>query len=205
MRYFIFFLLVFICSGACAQSDAIRFNFEGNKEGWEIPDWALNQGDHVGRKALVSPDKSSSGENALEVTCDFPGDAWRAVIVDYETNGDLDLSGYKSISADIYLPKKAQGTLYQARIIVTAGPWYFLEMSRPVDLKQGEWTKVEAKLDVDETDQRRYWKYRKDEEGLLPNIDKVKRIAIRIEYNASPSMGGPPYKGPIYIDNVVIE
>ena len=38
------------------------------------------------------------------------------------------------------------------------------------------------------------------------SLDKIKKIAVRIEYNvAPPNVLGPKYKGPIYIDNVVIK
>ena len=90
----------------------------------------------------------------------------------------------------------------QARIILVAGPWWWIEQRNATLLKLGKWTKIEAKLDVTEANQRSYWK-RKSKEGMIvSHRDQVKKVIVRIEYNASEKHAGPKYNGPIYIDNI---
>ena len=139
----------------------------------------------------------------MEVMCEFPGKTWAAALIEVEK--DYDLTGYSSISADIYLPKKAPRGLMQARLILTVGDgWHFIEMKKPVFLERGKWTTVRARIQS-EKGEGTDWKEKRDRE-LYKFIDKVKKIAIRIEYDAAPPTRiGSKYKGPVYIDNVVIE
>ncbi len=119
---------------------------------------------------------------------------------------EMDLTGYKTISADVYLPRDACGDLYQARIIVVTGLWWFIEQRSPVHLKRGRWNKVEANINVSRESERLKWKCVMSKDwSLVDNLDKVQKIGIRVEYNANVSQAGPPYKGPIYIDNIVLE
>lgn len=191
-----------------SAEDKIRFDFEGSLEKWKIPDWAYYQNDHKAISVELSDKMASSGENSLEMMCEFPGNKWIAALVEYNTDNDttyLDLSGYKSISVDVYLPKKAPRDLIQARIILTVGDgWHFTEMRYAVPLERGKWTTIKAKLDTPE-DESSEWKGRK-EKKLIYHQDKVKKIAVRIEYDAAPPHRiGSKYHGPIYIDNLVIE
>ena len=186
--------------------EKIHFDFEGNPGGWGIPDWAFYQSDHVARSTEVSSEEFSTGENSLKVMCEFPGDVWRAVLV--ELGRDIDLSEYTTISAEVFLPKNAPRSLMQARLIITAGDgWHFIEMREAVPLKPGKWTKIEAKLEKEYVEgEPSDWKGRNPEKRLYNNIDKVKKIAVRVEYNAAPpTQTGKKYEGPIYIDNIVIE
>jgi len=183
--------------------EEIKFNFESGIEGWNIPYWAMEQSDHVGRSVDVSSEEAYKGKNSLAVMCDFPGDVWRAALVQVE--GDMDLTGCSEITCYIYLPKEARNDLMYARIIVTTGLWQFIEMRQPVYLRPGRWTKVTAKLNLPEDEEKAFWKIKRDEPGLLASMNNIKKIAVRIEYNANLSQSGPPYKGPVYIDGVVIK
>jgi len=205
MKVFIVILVMFVMvSFQCATAqERIVFDFEDGVEGWDIPDWATEQHDHVGTSLGTSDEEASSGANSLELVCDFPGDQWAFAVAEYAV--DMDLRGEESISVDIYLPKKARGDLYQARIILIVGPWWRMEQRWSVPLKRGEWTTITAKLDVTMENELSHWKRKTKEASLTKHLDNVRKIVVRIEYNASPSLGGPPYEGPIYIDNVVIE
>ncbi len=135
--------------------------------------------------------------------CEFPGDAWAAALIEHRE--DMDWSGYESISVDIYLPKKAPKAPLQARIVLTIGiGWHFTEMRYAVPLKRGRWTKIKAKLESEEPEESD-WKGRKEKQ-LFKHIKNIRKVAIRIEYDASPPYRvGHKYHGPIYIDNMVIK
>jgi hypothetical protein len=186
----------------CAEG-GVLFSFEGSVQGWSIPDWAYCQGDHKARSVEISSEKAKVGDDSLEVSCEFPGDVWAAALV--EINKDMDLSEYDTISADIYLPRKAPKGLIVARFILTVGiGWHFTEMRYSVPLAPGKWTTVSAKLESEEVEKSE-WKGRK-QKRLFHHIHNVRKVAIRIEYDASPPYRiGRKYEGPIYIDNVVIK
>lgn len=196
-------ILSFAAAEGAEKKEKIHFDFETSNQDWIIPDWAYSQSDHVAETVEISSKEASSGKNSLAVICDFPGDAWRAALV--ERNESMDLTGYKSISADIYIPKGAQRGLIKARFILTIGEgWLFTEMRQTVFLKPGRWVTVKANLESEETE-KSDWKGR-DEKRLFLHIDQIKKIAIRIEYDAAPPHRiGARYQGPIYIDNIVIE
>jgi hypothetical protein len=193
-------ILLLLSTVSFAEGSKMKFDFETDSmRGWKIPDWAYEQGDHVARSLEISPKMASKGKNSLEMMCEFPGDYWTAALIDYEN--DLDLTGYKTISADIFVPKEAQGDLYMARIILTVGDeWIIMEMKDPVPLIQGKWITVTANIDRNEG-----WRTVPRGMNLLDYVKKVKKVAVRVEYNANPWQGGPPYSGPVYIDNIVIE
>ncbi|MFH1664557.1 MAG: hypothetical protein ABIA77_00200 [Candidatus Omnitrophota bacterium] len=206
MRHLILILaaaaVIFTGSRAYCLTE-ILFDFEQDEEGWNIPDWAFEQGNYVGRTLEVSGDKTWKSKQALKLGCDFPGDIWTAALVEFER--DMDLSGYKSITAHVFLPGSAQGGLYQARIIVTAGPWWFIEMKEAVQLKPGKWVTIKADLNVDKQSEGIYWKIKNKDASLIDNIRNVRKIAVRIEHNVNPWKAGTAYKGPVYIDQIVIE
>ena len=179
------------------------FDFEDQElNGWEIPDWAVEQQDQVGYELALSDEKTfNKSAYSLELMCNYPGDAWASAAVEYDLN--IDFNGYKDISCEIFLPKKARADGFlEARIILVAGPWWWIEQRESTPLKRGKWTKLEAKLDVTAANQRSYWK-RKDKNGMLvAHRDQVKKVIIRIEYNANEKHAGPKYNGPIYIDDI---
>jgi len=203
VKIFAFVLLVTLASPAWAE---IAFDFVTTQHEWEVPDWALSQPDHICTRLEHSSDKASSGNFSLKLTCDFPGDEWTAALVQYENfDGSFDLSEYKTVSADVFLPEKARGGFYKAKIILTTGDWVFLEMSRAVPLNFGSWTTITAPLEVPEGTGRGFWKGVPRETTFAQNIKDIKRVAVRIEYNANPSLAGTPYEGPVYVDNVIIQ
>lgn len=210
MKFIFLMIAVIACVISLHQpfafaSGEICFDFEDGDEGWSIPDWALNQKDHKAISSEVSTDFAFSGTHSLKVMCDFPGTVWAAALVDKEFEKTVDLYGYHSISVDVYLPRNAPKDLILARIILTVGDgWLFTEMRFPVMLQNGKWTTVSAKLESYEVPDP-VWKG-KGEKRLFLNIRKVRKVAVRIEYDiAPPHRLGPKYKGPIYIDNMVIK
>ena len=195
--------LVFASSAFSYAAEEVRYDFEGSNEGWAIPDWAYYQSDHVAKEVKVSSEKFAKGKNSLAVVCEFPGDVWSAALVEHRE--DMDLSGSESISAEIYLPKNAPKGIIVARFILTIGiGWHFTELRYAVPLIPGRWTKLEAKLENEEVE-KSDWKGRK-EKRLFQHIQHIRKVAIRIEYDASPPYRvGRKYHGPVYIDNVVIK
>lgn len=189
-------------TAAGALTEDIRFTFDDRIGGWDVPDWAFEKKDYVAGEVLLTGETVKTGSGALEVVCDFPGNRWAAALVELER--DMDLSEYNSISADIFIPQGAPQGFFKARFIITAGiGWYFIEMREPVDLLPGQWVNLTAKIEKQE-ELVSAWKGR-GESRLFSNIHLVKKLAIRIEYNASPPQTiGASYHGPIYIDNVVI-
>jgi hypothetical protein len=169
----------------------VLFGFEENIPNWEIPDWCFEKPDYVGESIAISNKFAKEGKSSLELMADFPGAKWTAAYVEIQQYFDWTL--YKTISADIFLPKDAPFGL-QARIILTVGKdWVWTEMARLVKLMPGEWTIITASIVPGSTDWRRTEvndKFRAD----------VRKLGIRIESNMR-----PVYSGPIYIDNIRVE
>lgn len=186
-------------------AEEYRFDFEDGDEGWVIPDWELSQKDHKAESCEASTDFASSGKQSLKIMCDFSGSVWQAALVEKEFEPPIDLYGYHSVSVDVYLPRNAPKELMQARIILTVGDgWFFTEQRFAEPLKNGKWTTVSAWLESYEVPSPQ-WKGR-NEKRLFLNIRKVKKLAVRIEYDiAPPQRLGSKYYGPIYIDNMVIK
>ena len=184
--------------------EKIQFDFEKDEQTWFIPEWAVSQADCVGTMVTHSDEKSKGGEHSLEVQCEFPGNIWCQAVVEYE--GDIDLIGYNTISADIYLPKESNSGLLEARFFITAGDeWKFIESRHTMMLNYGKWTRVTASFTPESEEGTPNWRLHKRYGVLADYLGKVRRIGIRIEYNANPWQSGLPYKGSVYIDNVVIE
>ena len=217
MKIIVFFLVfaVLLCAGTgvFAQKDKIVYDFEQSNDGWKIPGWAYDQYNsrtYRGESAEVSDKMASSGTHSLELISDFPGVEWACSVVEKEI--DLDLTGYETISVDVYIPKGAP-RLLQAQIILTVGDARrFTEMRQPVGLNPGKWTTITARLESpiengaegEEPPLGGFMGRR--HKRLYRNIHKIRKIAVRIEYAAAPpNMIGPRYNRPIYIDNFVIE
>ena len=123
----------------------------------------------------------------MKIVSDFPGDTWTASLVEIQQY--LDLSPFRAISVDVYLPPEAPAGL-KAKLILTVGSnWKFVEMNRSVPLIPGEWTKISASIEPGSYD----WKRVVPDESFGQD---VRKIAIRVESNK------PKYSGPIYVDNV---
>lgn len=176
-------------TGFCQEK--VLFGFEENIPNWEIPDWSLEKTDYVGESIAISNKFAKEGKSSLELMVNFPGAKWTAAYVEIQQYFDWTL--YKTISADIFLPKEAPFGL-QARIILTVGEdWAWTEMARLVKLMPGEWTTITASIVPGSTDWRRTEvtdKFRAD----------VRKLGIRIESNMR-----PVYSGPVYIDNIRVE
>lgn len=180
------FLAMF--SAVAQAEDKVVFGFEKDAQGWEIPEWALEQEDHVAKTVEQSKDFSDEGAGSLKVMAGFPGKMWTAALV--ENFEYFDWTPYKEISCDIYIPKEAPAGL-KAKIILTVGEnWKFTEMARSVPLVPGQWVTVSANLLPGSED----WKKTVVDDNFRKDVRKV---AIRVESNKKPE-----YKGPFYIDNV---
>ncbi|MFQ5953140.1 MAG: hypothetical protein ACE5JK_07035 [Candidatus Omnitrophota bacterium] len=164
------------------------YDFEGGLGGWEVPMWATGKSDYVAKEVNVSSDVASKGEDSMKVEVDFPGGIWAAGLVEIQQY--LDMSRYRVVRVDIYLPEGAPIGL-KAKLILTVGSnWKFVEMSRSVPLIPGEWATITANIEPGSYD----WKRVVPDEKFA---EDVRKIAIRIESNRKPR-----YTGTIYIDNV---
>ncbi len=181
--------MVGLFSTVAAAEEKIISGFEkNNTEGWEIPEWALEQQDHVAKTIAASKDVAKSGQGSLKVQANFPGKIWAAALI--ENFEYFDWTPYKELACDIYLPKEAPTGL-KAKLIITVGEnWKFTEMSRSIPLTPGQWVTISANLLPGSED----WKKTVVDEEFRKD---VRKIAIRVESNRQ-----PVYSGPIYIDNV---
>ncbi|MBN1354361.1 MAG: hypothetical protein JW994_06810 [Candidatus Omnitrophica bacterium] len=170
--------------------EKVLFSFENRLEGWDIPEWALDKDDHVGRSVEVSSDVASEGKFSLKMDCDFPGGIWSAAVVEVEQF--LDLSPYREIAVDVYIPKNAPLGLRGKIILTVEDSWKFTEMTRSILLVPGEWITINANIEQGSYD----WKKIAPDEDFA---NDVRKVMVRVESNKS-----PVYKGPIYIDNIRI-
>ncbi len=201
----LFFALAFVfpaVGSASSHPEDIVFTFEESTEGWGIPDWSYDFDDYVAEDVVLSREITSLGSGSLEVICDFPGTKWAAALVELEK--DMDLTGYDYISAEVYIPRGAPGGFMKARLILTVGVgWHFIEMRRPVDLIPGRWNRIKAIVEKEDT-MVSPWRGQGGQ-NLRDHLDAVKKIAIRVEYDAAPPhVTGGRYRGSFFIDNVVI-
>lgn len=184
------FALVFVLAmSTFAQAEEkVIFGFEKDTQGWEIPEWALEQEDHVGKTIEVSTDVAKEGARSLKMMTVFPGKMWTAAIVeDFEY---FDWTSYKELAVDVYIPPEAPVGL-KAKIVLTVGEnWKFTEMARSVTLVPGEWVTIAANLQPGSED----WKRTVVDDNFRKD---VRKLAVRVESNKKPE-----YTGPIYIDNV---
>ncbi|MFH1846677.1 MAG: hypothetical protein ABH869_03890 [Candidatus Omnitrophota bacterium] len=168
--------------------ERIYYDFENNLGGWEIPMWASGKSDYMAKDVIVSQDVAIHGNSSMKISSDFLGGTWAAALVEIQQY--LDLSPYRVISADVYIPQDAPMGL-KAKIILTVGSnWKFVEMSRSVPLLPGEWVSITANIEPGSYDWKR----------IIPDeefAEDIRKIAVRIESNKKPA-----YTGPIYIDKV---
>lgn len=175
-------------STAPITEERTYYDFEGDLNGWEIPMWAIDKMDYVASDVTISEDFSSNGDSAVKIDASFPGGLWYAALIEIQQY--LDMSQYRVIRADVYVPEDAPEGL-KAKIILTVGEnWKFVEMSGSVPLMPGEWMTISANIEPGSYD----WKRVVPDEEFAQD---VRKIAIRIESNHKPK-----YTGPIYIDNI---
>lgn len=175
-------------STAPITEERVYYDFEKDPMGWEIPMWARGKSDYVAKSLSISKAVKLHGEGSLEIITAFPGDNWTAALVEIQQY--LNLSPYRVISVDLYVPKDAPIGL-KARFVLTVGEnWKFVEMSRSVPLDPGEWVTLTANIEPGSYD----WKRVVPDEEFAQD---VRKIAIRVESNRKPE-----YSGPVYIDNI---
>ncbi len=186
----VFVMAMLITSGSAFSADRILYSFEEDTEGWEIPDWAYEQQDsYVGEDVMISKDVSKKGKSSLKLLTNFHGGRWYGAIV--EVMKFFDWTPFSRISCDVYLPKDAPRGLKVTLILTVGENWKWTEMSRSIKLKPGEWTAISANLKPGSED----WKRTKPTDEFRADIRK---IAIRVDSSKV------VYKGPIYIDNIVL-
>jgi hypothetical protein len=169
--------------------EKVLYDFESDKDGWEIPLWAVDKEEYTQKASDISDDISSRGKKSLRVDSDFSPGKWVASIAEIQRY--FDLSEYDAIATDIYLPPDAPERGFRAKLIFTVGEdWKFVEMSRSVKLEPGKWNYILASLKSNSRD----WKWTKVDNTFK---EDVRKIALRIEYEGKQS-----YSGPIYIDNI---
>ena len=171
--------------------EKVMFNTHQQLSNWDIPKWSSNKNDHVPPIIAVDENSSNFGETSVKLDVKFSGDKWQAGII--ETEGRFDLTLYKTISFDVYLPKNApQGILARA-IIVTGENFSWLEMDKAVNVSPGRRTTIKARIKRGNNK----WVSKK---GTVKISDEIKadirKIAIRIESNSA------KYEGPVYIDRI---
>ncbi len=160
-------------SMAPITEERIYYNFENDLDGWEVPMWAHGKSDYVVKEDVtVSEDAALDGKKSMKVMVDFPGGTWTAALVEIQQY--LNISPYRVIRANIYLPKNAPHGL-KAKLILTVGDnWKFVEMSRSVPLIPGEWIMINATIEPGSYD----WKRIVPDEKFA---EDVRKIAVRIE------------------------
>ena len=175
-----------VCTLARAE-EKVFFSFENDTQGWEVPEWAMEQKDLVAKSVESSTEFAKDGKASLKVMAAFPGKAWAGALVeDFEY---FDWTPYKTVAVDIYLPKDAPEGL-KGKIILTVGEnWKFTEMARSIPLVPGEWTTVSANLLPGSED----WKKTVVDDSFRKDVRKV---AVRVEANKKPE-----YNGAFYVDN----
>lgn len=179
------------CEEKAVSAGKVIFGFEEKVPSWEIPDWCLEKEEYVGESLAVSTKFAKEGQSSLEIMANFPGAKWTGVYV--EVQQFFEWTPYKTLSADVYLPKDAPFGL-QARFILTVGQdWTWTEMTRLGKLVPGEWTTITADLSPGSTD----WRKITVTDEFRAEVNKV---GIRIESDKR-----PVYSGPIYIDNVKVQ
>ncbi|MCQ9207198.1 MAG: hypothetical protein NG740_04905 [Omnitrophica bacterium] len=185
----LFVFVTLVAQGNAFSDDRVLFGFEKDVEGWGIPDWAYEQDVYVGEGITSSTDVAKEGKSSMRLDTVFPGKKWAGAVV--EIMEYFDWTPYSGISCDVYLPGDAPKGL-KAKIILTVGDsWKWTEMSRAYKLTPGEWTSISANFKPGSED----WKRTRPTDEFRAD---VRKIAIRIETS------NKAYKGPVYIDNVVL-
>jgi len=175
-------------SSAPITEERTFYDFETGLGGWEVPMWAEGKVDHVAKNLQTSQDFASKGKTSMKMDTNFPGGMWTSGLVEIQQY--LDLSPYRVISVDIYLPKGAPLGLKGKMILTVGETWKFVEMNSSTPLLPGEWVTVTGSIEPGSYD----WKRVIPDEKFAEDIRKV---AIRVESNRKPK-----YSGPIYVDNV---
>lgn len=175
-------------AGSVQAAEIVIYGFEGDLDGWVIPDWAKTSGDYVATQIDVSQDYAEEGQSSLKLAAEFPGERWSGVYAEREVEvTDWGPFGYLALS--VYLPPEAPAGL-RGRIILTVGDqWQWTEMNRGVALEPGQWTTITADLKPGSMN----WKFFPDESFRKD----VRKVGVRIESDKAPA-----YRGPVFVDHV---
>ncbi len=183
--------------GAFAQQNQqgealVLFDFEDGTQGWVVPGWEATNLNYVAKSVSTSSEVASSGKEALELQADFPqgreGQWWTGAYAERDIPV-TDWSQFRAVAVDVYVPAQAKINL-TGRLILTVGEkWQWTEMNVPMLLKQGKWTTITANI----TPSSMNWSFFLDETFRKD----IRKLGVRIESDQQ-----PPYKGPVYIDNV---
>ena len=74
-------LLATVCFSSVSNADGkVVYDFEIDEQGFELPDWTLEQDDMVCDSIEVSSDYVSEGEKSLKCNVAFPGGIWTAAL-----------------------------------------------------------------------------------------------------------------------------
>ncbi|MBI2885381.1 MAG: hypothetical protein HYY15_04325 [Candidatus Omnitrophica bacterium] len=181
--------LIVSCAAAAAQaSELVIYGFEGNAEGWSVPDWAKTSADYGVTEIAPSTTQAKEGASALELRVDLPGGQWSGAYIERQVEV-TDWTPFSRLVVSIYLPDDAPTGL-TGRFILTVGEgWTWTEMNRALPLSPGEWTELAVNLKPGSMD----WKFFPDEEFRK----SVRKIGIRIESDKEPA-----YHGSVFVDNV---
>ena len=182
------FGMILAASVANAAEETVLFSFENGTDGFEIPDWAYEKPDHIQKEISLSDKVASNGKNSLEVIAEFPGGRWTGAIV--EIMQYFDWSDYSQIAVDFYLPADAPLGLKGKLILTVGDSWKWVEQSKSVSLKPGEWVTLTANLKPGSID----WRRVEVDDAFRSD---VRKLDIRVESNNKPA-----YSGMFYIDNV---
>lgn len=184
-------LAVLLAMGSVAGAEEgalVIFDFEAGLQEWNIPDWAKESTDDVGKILSTSDEVASHGKGSLQLLADFPGERWTGSYVEVMMHV-TDWSKFGSLSMDVYLPASAPKGL-GGRIILTVGEaWTWTEMNRTIALEPGRWTTMTANLKPGSLD----WKFFPEETFRTD----IRKVGLRIESNK-----GPVYSGPVYLDHI---
>lgn len=170
------------------SADTVLFSFEGDSQGWEIPDWALEKSDHVADSLDLSEKYANEGKTSLEIMVDFPGAKWTGAYI--EVVEYMDWSPYSKIAADVYLPPGGPMGLKSKMIITVGESWKWVEMSKTTVLEPGKWVTVVADLKPGS----KSWRTSKITDAFRGD---VRKFGLRVDSNMKPA-----YTGKIYVDNI---
>ncbi len=185
------FAAIFLFNGTVYPQDKMIYNCKQYMHNWDIPTWSLIEEDYVSPILAIDKNFTNQGASSIKLTVAFPGEEWRAGIV--ETEGFFDLTLYRAISFDMYLPKNAPNGIEVRTIIVTGEDYQWLEIKDPISIRPGRRTTVTASLKKG----NRSWSGMNGTRKMTDEIKSgIRKIAIRIESN------DVKYEGPVYIDNI---
>jgi hypothetical protein len=172
-------------------AEKVIYDFEEDTQGFELPDWTLEQDDMVCESIEVSSDVASHGSSSMKYNVSFPGKTWTAAYA--ECMEDFDWTPYSTISVDIYIPSDAPEGM-KAEIVLTVGDnWDWKEFRKKKSIWPGKWTTLTADLKPGSAD----WKRTEVTDEFR---EDVRKVGVRIISNKK-----PVYEGPIYIDNIRVK